>query len=189
MRTKPRSLSWWIRSLPRHSRKATSRARSITPGCRRLSRLLICPRVKELVFYCPCNHDEDSIDMVKKLREFGYLDSKILEGGWYKWVALKYPVAGTDAANAIKEADAAAANGSNSSNAGKAANSRRLQPLRLLPLPRNRRHVNRSAHFGPPSRCCDAVIPRNRRNGQVQGTGHLLRLRIRRSAHGDRLLP
>ena len=81
------------------------------------------PRFKELVFYCPCNHDEDSIDMVKKLREFGYLDSKVLEGGWYKWVALKYPVAGTDAANAIKEADAAAANGSNSSNAGNAANS------------------------------------------------------------------
>lgn len=75
------------------------------------------PRFKELVFYCPCNHDEDSIDMVKKLREFGYLDSKVLEGGWYKWVALKYPVEGTDAANAIKEADAAAANGASSSNA------------------------------------------------------------------------
>jgi rhodanese-related sulfurtransferase len=82
------------------------------------------PRFKELVFYCPCNHDEDSIDMVKKLREFGYLDAKVLEGGWYKWVALKYPVDGTDAANAIKEADAAAANGANSSNAGNdAANS------------------------------------------------------------------
>lgn len=83
------------------------------------------PRFKELVFYCPCNHDEDSIDMVKKLREFGYLDSKVLEGGWYKWVALKYPVEGTDAANAIKEADAAAANGATSSNAnaGNAANS------------------------------------------------------------------
>lgn|SRR6185437_7693492 len=80
------------------------------------------PRFKELVFYCPCNHDEDSIDMVKKLREFGYLDSKVLEGGWYKWVALKYPVDGTDAANAIKEADAAAANGANSSNAGNSAN-------------------------------------------------------------------
>ena len=81
------------------------------------------PRFKELVFYCPCNHDEDSIDMIKKLREFGYLDTKVLEGGWYKWVALKYPVEGTDAANAVKEADAAAANGANSSNAGNAANS------------------------------------------------------------------
>src|SRR5579862_4660156 len=76
------------------------------------------PRFKELVFYCPCNHDEDSIDMIKKLREFGYLDSKVLEGGWYKWVALKYPVVGTDAANAVKEADAAAANAASSANAG-----------------------------------------------------------------------
>jgi rhodanese-related sulfurtransferase len=70
------------------------------------------PRNKMLVFYCPCNHDEDSIDMYKKLAEFGYLNTKILEGGWYKWVALKYPVDGTDAASAIKMAEAAAANGS-----------------------------------------------------------------------------
>jgi rhodanese-related sulfurtransferase len=70
------------------------------------------PRNKTLIMYCPCNHDEDSIDMYKKLAEFGYLNTKILEGGWYKWVALKYPVDGTDAANAIKMADAAAANAS-----------------------------------------------------------------------------
>jgi rhodanese-related sulfurtransferase len=72
------------------------------------------PRNKMLVLYCPCNHDEDSLDMYKKLAEFGYLNTKILEGGWYKWVALKYPVDGSDAANAIKMADAAAANGSSS---------------------------------------------------------------------------
>jgi rhodanese-related sulfurtransferase len=72
------------------------------------------PRNKMLVLYCPCNHDEDSLDMYKKLAEFGYLNTKILEGGWYKWVALKLPVDGTDAANAIKMADAAAANGSSS---------------------------------------------------------------------------
>jgi len=70
------------------------------------------PRNKMLVLYCPCQHDEDSIDMYKKLAEFGYLNTKILEGGWYKWVALKYPVDGTDAANAVKMAEAAAANGS-----------------------------------------------------------------------------
>jgi rhodanese-related sulfurtransferase len=81
------------------------------------------PRFKELVLYCPCNHDEDSIDMAKKLREFGYLDTKILEGGWYKWVALKYPVDGTDAADAIKSADAAAANDSSSSKAAGSTNS------------------------------------------------------------------
>jgi rhodanese-related sulfurtransferase len=80
------------------------------------------PRNKMLVLYCPCNHDEDSIDMYKKLAEFGYLNTKILEGGWYKWVALKLPVDGSDAANAIKMADAAAANaGSSSAAAGGAA--------------------------------------------------------------------
>ncbi len=73
------------------------------------------PRNKMLILYCPCQHDEDSIDMYKKLAEFGYLNTKILEGGWYKWVALKYPVEGTDAANAIKEAEAAAANAASSS--------------------------------------------------------------------------
>jgi rhodanese-related sulfurtransferase len=76
------------------------------------------PRNKMLVLYCPCNHDEDSIDMYKKLAEFGYLNTKILEGGWYKWVALKLPVDGTDAANAIKMADAAAANGTSGGAAG-----------------------------------------------------------------------
>jgi rhodanese-related sulfurtransferase len=79
------------------------------------------PRNKMLVLYCPCQHDEDSIDMYKKLVEFGYLNTKILEGGWYKWVALKYPVGGTDAANAVKMAEAAAANGSTSSRASESA--------------------------------------------------------------------
>jgi rhodanese-related sulfurtransferase len=78
------------------------------------------PRNKMLVLYCPCNHDEDSLDMYKKLAEFGYLNTKILEGGWYKWVALKLPVDGTDAANAIKMADAAAANGSTAAGAAPA---------------------------------------------------------------------
>jgi len=81
------------------------------PWVPRVTPPISLPRDKMLIFYCPCNHDEDSIDMYKKLAEFGYLNTKILEGGWYKWVALKYPVAGTDAANAIKEANAAAAAG------------------------------------------------------------------------------
>jgi rhodanese-related sulfurtransferase len=80
------------------------------------------PRNKMLVLYCPCQHDEDSIDMYKKLVEFGYLNTKILEGGWYKWVALKYPVEGTDAANAVKMAEAAAANGSASSSPSASSN-------------------------------------------------------------------
>jgi len=82
------------------------------------------PRNKMLVLYCPCQHDEDSIDMYKKLVEFGYLNTKILEGGWYKWVALKYPVEGTDAANAVKMAEAAAANGSTSNSSSESSNSK-----------------------------------------------------------------
>lgn len=82
------------------------------------------PRNKTLIFYCPCQHDEDSIDMYKKLAQFGYLNTKILEGGWYKWVALKYPVEGTDAANAVKEAEAAAANGSSGGSSSAAASSK-----------------------------------------------------------------
>jgi rhodanese-related sulfurtransferase len=86
------------------------------------------PRNKMLILYCPCNHDEDSLDMYKKLAEFGYLNTKILEGGWYKWVALKYPVDGTDAASAIKMADAAAANGSSSAAAPASGANTTAQP-------------------------------------------------------------
>jgi rhodanese-related sulfurtransferase len=86
------------------------------------------PRNKMLILYCPCNHDEDSLDMYKKLAEFGYLNTKILEGGWYKWVALKYPVDGTDAASAIKMADAAAANGSSSAAAPASGATATAQP-------------------------------------------------------------
>jgi rhodanese-related sulfurtransferase len=84
------------------------------PWVPRVTPPISLPRDKMLVLYCPCNHDEDSIDMYKKLAEFGYLNTKILEGGWYKWIALKYPVVGTDAADAIKMANAAAANGATS---------------------------------------------------------------------------
>jgi rhodanese-related sulfurtransferase len=51
------------------------------------------PRNKTLVFYCPCGPgDADSIDMSKKLRRFGYFNTKVLEGGWFKWLELGYPV-------------------------------------------------------------------------------------------------
>lgn len=65
------------------------------------------PRNKMLILYCPCTHDEDSIDMANKLAEFGYYNVKVLEGGWYKWVALKYPIEGTDTNAAAQTAAAA----------------------------------------------------------------------------------
>jgi rhodanese-related sulfurtransferase len=92
------------------------------------------PRNKMLVMYCPCNHDEDSIDMSNKLREFGYLNTKILEGGWYKWVALKYPGDGTDAANAIKAADAAAGNASAEATPSAATSASTTAPVASQPV-------------------------------------------------------
>jgi len=58
------------------------------------------PRDKTLVLYCACKDHEDSVDMAKKLSQVGYLDVKVLRGGWFKWLDLKYPVAGKSAEEA-----------------------------------------------------------------------------------------
>jgi len=50
------------------------------------------PRDRVLIFYGSCPNDTN--DTVKKLAEFGYFNVKIMDGGWYKWLALKYPTAG-----------------------------------------------------------------------------------------------
>jgi rhodanese-related sulfurtransferase len=50
------------------------------------------PRNKLLILYCACDHEEDAADMAEKLWELGYRKMKLLEGGWLKWVELKYPV-------------------------------------------------------------------------------------------------
>jgi rhodanese-related sulfurtransferase len=50
------------------------------------------PRNKTLVFYGSCPNDTS--DIVKQLAQFGYFNVKIMDGGWYKWLALKYPTAG-----------------------------------------------------------------------------------------------
>lgn len=47
------------------------------------------PRDKTLIFYGSCPNDTS--DTVKKLAEFGYFNVKIMDGGWYKWLELKYP--------------------------------------------------------------------------------------------------
>ena len=48
------------------------------------------PRDKTLVFYGSCPNDTS--DIVKQLAEYGYFNVKIMDGGLYKWVDLKYPV-------------------------------------------------------------------------------------------------
>jgi rhodanese-related sulfurtransferase len=50
------------------------------------------PRNKTLVLYGSCPNDTS--DMIKQLAEFGYFNIKVLDGGWYKWVDLKYPAEG-----------------------------------------------------------------------------------------------
>jgi rhodanese-related sulfurtransferase len=48
------------------------------------------PRDKTLVIYCACKDHEDSVDMAKKLSLLGYLNVKVLKGGWFKWQDLGY---------------------------------------------------------------------------------------------------
>ncbi|HKV06326.1 MAG TPA: rhodanese-like domain-containing protein [Candidatus Acidoferrales bacterium] len=50
------------------------------------------PRNKTLIFYGSCPNDTS--DIVKQLAEFGYSSVMIMDGGWYKWVELKYPASG-----------------------------------------------------------------------------------------------
>jgi rhodanese-related sulfurtransferase len=49
------------------------------------------PRDRMLIFYGSCPNDTS--DTVKKLAQFGYFNVKIMDGGWYKWLELKYPTA------------------------------------------------------------------------------------------------
>jgi rhodanese-related sulfurtransferase len=50
------------------------------------------PRNKTLIMYGSCPHDTE--DMIRQLAEYGYSNVRVMDGGWYKWVALKYPAAG-----------------------------------------------------------------------------------------------
>jgi rhodanese-related sulfurtransferase len=50
------------------------------------------PRNKTLIMYGSCPHDTE--DLIRQLAEYGYFNIKVMDGGWYKWVALKYPAAG-----------------------------------------------------------------------------------------------
>ena len=50
------------------------------------------PRDKTIVLYCACKNDEDSTDVARQLSLLSYNKVKVLKGGWYKWVDLKYPI-------------------------------------------------------------------------------------------------
>jgi rhodanese-related sulfurtransferase len=64
------------------------------PWVHELALPVTLPRDKTLVVYCACNDHEDSVDIAKKLSQVGYLDVKVLEGGWFKWLDLEYDIAG-----------------------------------------------------------------------------------------------
>jgi rhodanese-related sulfurtransferase len=64
------------------------------PWVHSLSIPVTLPRDTTLVLYCACNDHEDSADMAQKLSLAGYLDVKVLEGGWFEWLDLEYDIAG-----------------------------------------------------------------------------------------------
>lgn len=64
------------------------------PWVHELSLPVTLPRDKTLVIYCACNDHEDSVDMAQKLGLVGYLDVKVLEGGWFEWLDLGYETVG-----------------------------------------------------------------------------------------------
>ncbi len=64
------------------------------PWVHELALPVTLPRDKTLVIYCACNDHEDSVDMAQKLGLVGYLDVKVLEGGWFEWLDLGYETVG-----------------------------------------------------------------------------------------------
>lgn len=54
------------------------------------------PREKTLVIYCACKDDEDAKEVARQLSLIGYRKVKVLEGGWFKWIELKYKTVSKD---------------------------------------------------------------------------------------------
>jgi 3-mercaptopyruvate sulfurtransferase SseA len=51
------------------------------------------PRNTTLIIYCGCIDQEASLDVATQLiRDYGYKDIKILEGGFQQWLKLGYPI-------------------------------------------------------------------------------------------------
>lgn len=60
------------------------------------------PREKTLVVYCACKDDEDSRDVARQLSLIGYRKVKVLKGGWFEWLKLKYKTESKDDEKAAK---------------------------------------------------------------------------------------
>ena len=51
------------------------------------------PKDKILILYSDCAHEEDSTDVATQLKEnYGYMNIKLLDGGWSKWREAGYPM-------------------------------------------------------------------------------------------------
>ena len=50
------------------------------------------PRNSEIVTYCTCPKDEASIAAAQILRESGFTNVRVLEGGWNEWMRANGPV-------------------------------------------------------------------------------------------------
>lgn len=60
------------------------------------------PREKTLVIYCACKDHEDSSDVARQLGLLGYRKVKVLRGGWFKWLDLKYKTVSAEQEKAAK---------------------------------------------------------------------------------------
>ena len=60
------------------------------PYSKNISAPVPLPRDKTLVIYCACKDHEDSTYVARQLSLLSYRNVKVLKGGWFKWVALKY---------------------------------------------------------------------------------------------------
>ena len=66
------------------------------PYTKNLTAPVPLPRDKTIVFYCACKDHEDSSDMARQLSLLGYRNVKVLRGGWFKWLELKYKTVSKD---------------------------------------------------------------------------------------------
>jgi len=60
------------------------------PYSKNISAPVPLPRDKMLVIYCACKDHEDSTDVARQLSLLSYHNVKVLKGGWFQWLALKY---------------------------------------------------------------------------------------------------
>jgi len=72
------------------------------PYTKKLTAPVPLPREKTLVVYCACKDHEDSSDMARQLSLLGYRKVKVLRGGWFKWLDLKYKTVSKDDEKAAK---------------------------------------------------------------------------------------